>query len=112
MEKKITNLESELSNRQTTNREAEQAAKRTERLYKHLVLQAEEEKRNNQHLQKQVDRLQHQMKVIRRQVEEAEEIAAINLNKFRAASAKLQEAEERTFLAESELATLRKSQLE
>ena len=99
-----------LSDRQKNSRDALQAAKRTERLYKHLVLQAEEEKKMNLRLQDQINRLQHQLKSIKLQVEDAEEIAKINLNKFKMASIKLQEAEERAVLAESEIKPLQNQQ--
>lgn len=99
-----------LSDKQKSNRDASQAAKRTERLYKHLVMQAEEEKRMNIRLQDQIARLQYQLDSIKLQVEEAEEIAEINLNKFKIASVKLQEVENRAILAESEVERLKHTQ--
>ena len=99
-----------LSDKQKSNRDALQTAKRTERLYKHLVLQAEEEKRTNTRLQEQIVHLQHQLGSIKLQVEEAEEIAEINLNKFKLASVKLQEAEDRANRAEREIERLSHTQ--
>lgn len=99
-----------LNDKQKSNRDALQAAKRTERLYKHLVLQAEEEKRINIRLQDQIARLQYQLGSIKLQVEEAEEIAEINLNKFKLASVKLQMVENRAILAENEVERLKHSQ--
>ncbi len=104
---KIASLEELLSQRQRRNRESDESAKRAERLYKHLASQAEDERQNNRRLQEQVARLQHQVQVIKRQVEEAEEIASINLAKFRMASNQLKDAEERAIYAEAELKKLK-----
>lgn len=72
-----------------------------------MAAQAEEEKKNNQRLQDQIARLQRQLKTIKKQVEEAEDIANINLSKFRKASNQLKDAEERAVVAESELSKIK-----
>ncbi len=96
-----------LSQRQKRNRESDESIRRSERLYKHLAAQAEDERQNNQRLQEQVVRLQNQINVIKKQVDEAEEIASVNLAKFRMASNQLKEAEERALYAERELEKLK-----
>jgi len=54
-----------------------------------------------------VDKLQPKIKTYKRQIEEAEEIAALNLAKFRKAQQELEECEERTELAEQTMAKFR-----
>jgi predicted nucleic acid-binding Zn-ribbon protein len=51
--------------------------------------------------------LQGKLKVYKRQVEEAEEIAATNLGKYRQLQAQLDDAEERADSAENSLSKLR-----
>ena len=48
-------------------------------------------------------KLQQKIKTYKKQIEEAEEIAALNLAKFRKAQQELEEAEERSKLAENQL---------
>ena len=50
---------------------------------------------------------QQKLKLFKRQIEEAEEIAAMNLAKFRKTQVELEEAEERADLSEQALAKLR-----
>jgi chromosome segregation ATPase len=54
-------------------------------------------------LEKVVEKLQNKLKVYKRQVEEAEEIAAVNLAKFRKVQHELEDAEERADQAENQL---------
>ena len=58
-------------------------------------------------MQDLVDKLQQKIKTYKRQIEEAEEIAALNLAKFRKAQQELEEAEERSELADQAVAKLR-----
>jgi len=52
-------------------------------------------------------KLQQKIKIYKKQIEEAEEIAALNLAKFRKAQQEMEEAEERSKLAENQLSTSR-----
>ncbi len=54
-----------------------------------------------------VDKLQQKIKSYKKQIEEAEEIAAINLAKYRKAQQELEEAEERSRLAEDNIGKFR-----
>ena len=54
-----------------------------------------------------VDQLQAKIKSYKKQIEEAEEIAAMNLAKFRKAQQETEEAEERADLSEQALAKYR-----
>ncbi|GMR57877.1 hypothetical protein PMAYCL1PPCAC_28072, partial [Pristionchus mayeri] len=69
--------------------------------------QVDEDKKQIVKLEDLGDKLQQKVKVYKKQVEEAEEIAATNLGKYRQLQAMLDEAEERADLAENCLSKLR-----
>ena len=58
-------------------------------------------------MQDLVEKLQTKLMNYKRQIEEAEEIAALNLAKFRKAQAEAEEAEERAGLNEQAMSKLR-----
>ena len=58
---------------------------------------------NHERMQELVDKLQNKVKSYKKQIEEAEEIAALNLAKFRKAQQELEETEERARLAEAQI---------
>lgn len=72
-----------------------------------VVFQADEDRKNHERMQDLVDKLQQKIKTYKRQIEEAEEIAALNLAKFRKAQQELEEAEERADLAEQAITKFR-----
>ena len=74
---------------------------------KELVFQSEEERKTQSRLHSLIESLQGKLKSYKRQIEEAEEIAALNLAKFRKAQHDLEDAEERAGQAENQLAKLR-----
>lgn len=74
--------------------------RKNDRRLKELAFQAEEDRKNQARLQDLVEKLQNKLKVYKRQVEEAEEIAAVNLAKFRKVQSELDDAEERAGQAE------------
>merc|ERR1712025_919542 len=65
------------------------------------------DRKGNEQLQDMFDKLQAKVKTYKRQVEEAEEIAAVNLAKFRKVQNELEDAEERAESADSALQKLR-----
>merc|ERR1719346_905188 len=69
-----------------------------DRRLKELAFQAEEDHKSQARLQDMIDK---------RQVEEAEEVAAINLAKYRKVQVELEDSEERADMAENTLAKLR-----
>ncbi len=81
--------------------------KKNEKRYKDLLAQTEEEKKNEVRLQELVDALQEKNKALKTQVEEAEEIAALNLTKFRKAQHDLDEATNLANDAEQRIAKLK-----
>lgn len=58
-------------------------------------------------MQDLVDKLQQKIRSYQRQIEEAEEIAALNLAKFRKTQGELEESEARVDVAEQQLAKVR-----
>jgi len=67
-----------------------------ERRIKELTFHSEEDKKNHDLMQDLIDTLQEKIKNYKRQIEEAEEIAALNLAKFRKSQQQLEAHEERT----------------
>ena len=58
-------------------------------------------------MQDLVEKLQTKLRNYKRQIEEAEEIAALNLAKFRKAQQQLEETEERAKMADSNMSVVR-----
>merc|ERR1712130_119903 len=72
---------------------------RAERKCKELAFTAGEDKKNQDRMTDLAYKLQSKIKTYKQQIEEAEEIAALNLAKFRKAQQELEEVEERAKLA-------------
>merc|ERR1719403_304830 len=86
LEGKIRELEAELAGTQSRTGEATKAYQRAERKAKELAFAQGEDKKNQDRMSELASKLQ---------IEEAEEIAALNLAKFRKAQQELEETEER-----------------
>ena len=80
---------------------------KTERRIKELLFQQEEDRKNQDKMSELAGKLQHKIKVYKQQIEEAEEIAALNLAKFRKAQQDFEESEERVKMADGALYSLR-----
>ena len=72
-----------------------------------MTYASDEDRKNHERMQALVDQLQAKIKSYKKQIEEAEEIAAMNLAKFRKVSGNLSEAQERADLNETALAKTR-----
>merc|ERR1740128_94708 len=83
MEMKVRELESELSSVQVRTSENMKGSQRAERKVKELLFQQEEDKKNQDRMSELASKLQQKIKTYKQQIEEAEEIAALNLAKFR-----------------------------
>merc|ERR1712142_589108 len=83
LESRVKELEAALSDE--TNRYADcmKNYRKCERRIKELAFQGEEDKKNYGRMEDLVDKLQVKIKTYKKQIEEAEEIAALNLAKFR-----------------------------
>merc|ERR1712107_387150 len=67
--------------------------RKAERMVKELTFAADEDKKNHERMQALVDQLQGKVKSYKKQIEEAEEIAALNLAKCRKVAGALGDAE-------------------
>merc|ERR1712172_269713 len=99
LENKVHELEAELAGTQARTGESAKAYQRAERKCKELVFSSGEDKKNQDRMTDLASKLQSKIKTYKQQIEEAEEIAALNLAKFRKAQQELEEVEERAKLA-------------
>ena len=100
METRIRELESELTAENRRCGDAQKNLRKSERRIKEISFAADEDRRNHERMQGLIDQLQGKIKSYKKQIEEAEEIAALNLAKFRQAQSNLAECEERADLNE------------
>jgi len=107
LEMRIRELELELGSVQSRTGEAYKAFQRAERRVKELQFQQEEDRKNQDRMSDLANKLQQKIKTYKTQIEEAEEIAALNLAKFRKAQQELEETEERAKMAGAQLETMR-----
>ena len=92
METRIRELESELNAESRRFNDAQKNLRKSERHIQELVFAADEDRKNHERMQALTDQLQVKIKSYKKQIEEAEEIAALNLAKFRQAQANLAES--------------------
>ena len=104
METRIRELESELDAENRRFGDAGKNFRKSDRRIKELSYAAEEDRKNHERMQGLVDQLQGKIRSYKKQIEEAEEIAALNLAKYRQAQGQLGESEERADLNEQALA--------
>ncbi|XP_046579111.1 LOW QUALITY PROTEIN: myosin heavy chain, striated muscle-like [Haliotis rubra] len=107
LEQKIRELETELENEQQRHAENQKNSRLADRRLKEIAFQADEDRKTQERLQETVDKLNAKLKTYKMQIEEAEEIAAMNLGKFRKVQQELEDAEERADVAEGTLQKLR-----
>jgi len=100
METRIRELESEVDSESRRLGDAGKNLRKSERRIKELTYASDEDRKNQERMQALVDQLQSKIKTYKKQIEEAEEIAALNLAKFRQVQAQLADAEERADLNE------------
>jgi myosin heavy chain 6/7 len=104
MDTRIRELESEVDAESRRLADAQKNLRKSERRIKELTYSADEDRKNHERMQALVDQLQSKIKSYKKQIEEAEEIAALNLAKFRQVQGQMSEAEERADLTEQALA--------
>jgi len=107
MESRIRELESELDAENRRLGDAQKNLRRSERHIKELTFAADEDRKNHERMQSLIDQLQGKIRSYKKQIEEAEEIAALNLAKFRKVQGNLSEAGERADLNEQALGKAR-----
>ncbi len=104
METRIRELESEMDAENRRLADAGKNLRKSERRIKELTYAADEDRKNYERMQGLIDQLQGRIRSYKKQIEEAEEIAALNLAKYRQAQGSLGESEERADLNEQALA--------
>merc|ERR1712088_562011 len=99
--------EMEIGGIQSKTSETYKAYQKSERRIKELMFQRDEDKKNSDRITELAQKLQQKIKTYKKQIEEAEEIAALNLAKYRKAQQELEETEDRSRMAEGQLSVVR-----
>jgi len=107
METRVRELESELDAESRRCNDAQKNLRKSERYIKELTYQQDEDRKNHERMQSLIDQLQGKIKSYKKQIEEAEEIAALNLAKYRQVQSNLSGSNERADLNEQALAKTR-----
>merc|ERR1712153_128834 len=95
----MAKLEIELGSLQAKTGDTFKTFQKAERHVKELQFQQDEDKKNQDRMSELAGKLQQKIKTYKSQIGEAEEIAALNLAKFRKAQQDLEENEERAKMA-------------
>merc|ERR1712110_411293 len=93
METRIRELESELDAETRRFGDVNKNLRKSERSIKELTFACDEDRKNHERMQSLIDQLQGKVKSYKKQIEEAEEIAALNLAKYRKVAGALGDAE-------------------
>merc|ERR1712000_60281 len=103
MDTRIRELQSELDAESRRFADAAKNLRRSERRIKELSFAGDEDRKNHERMQGLIDGLQGKIKTYKKQIEEAEEIAALNLAKFRKVAGEVDSAAGRADVAEQAL---------
>merc|ERR1739844_104597 len=109
MDTRIRELESELDAENRRSADAQKNLRKSERHVKELTYTQDEDRKNRERMQALIDQLQGKIKSYKKQIEEAEEIAALNLAKYRQVQSNLAASGERADLNEQALAKMKAS---
>merc|ERR1712226_1803679 len=104
MEGRVRELESEVDAEARRCGDAVKNLRKSERRIKEMTYASDEDRKNHERMQALIDQLQSKIKSYKKQIEEAEEIAALNLAKFRQVQANLGDSSERADINEQALA--------
>ena len=85
MDTRIRELESEMYAENRRSADSQKNLRKSECKIKELAYQQDVDRKNHERMQLLIDQLQGKIKSYKRQIEEAEKIAAVNLAKFRQA---------------------------
>merc|ERR1712140_88119 len=107
MDTRIRELESEVDAEARRMADSQKNLRKSERRIKELTYASDEDRKNHERMQALIDGLQSKIKSYKKQIEEAEEIAALNLAKYRTAQGHLGDAADRADLNEHALAKAR-----
>merc|ERR1712106_578017 len=109
MDTRIRELESEFDAENRRNADAQKNLRKSERHVKELTYSQDEDRKNHERMQGLIEQLQGKIKSYKKQIEEAEEIAALNLAKFRQVQGSLAQSSDRADLHEQALAKMKAS---
>merc|ERR1712029_1280568 len=104
MDTRIRELESELDAENRRFADAQKNLRKSERHVKELTYTQDEDRKNHERMQALIDQLQGKINSYKKQIEAAEEIAALNLAKYRQVQTNLAGAQERADVNEQALA--------
>merc|ERR1711946_19476 len=104
---RIRELESEVDAESRRCADAQKNLRKSERRIKEMTYASDEDRKNHERMQALIDQLQSKIKSYKKQIEEAEEIAALNLAKFRQVQANLGDSSERADINEQALAKMK-----
>ena len=107
MEQQLREMEAELDAERRAHAETAKINRKLEQKTRENQMEMEEERRGQNKMKEACDNLQQKLKFYKRQIEEAEELAAINLAKYRKSQVACEEAEHRADDAESQLSRMR-----
>merc|ERR1711983_164041 len=107
METRIRELESEMDAEGRRMADAQKNLRKSERRIKELSFASDEDRKNHERMQGLIDQLQGKIKTYKKQLEEAEEIAALNLAKYRKVQGDLQDSSNAAEINEQALAKAR-----
>merc|ERR1712228_559266 len=107
MDTRIRELESELDAENRRSADSQKNLRKSERKIKELAYQQDEDRKNHERMQALIDQLQGKIKSYKKQIEEAEEISALNLAKYRQVQSNLAQSGERADLNEQALAKMK-----
>ena len=106
LESRIRELEIELGCARSRSSDVNHRYKKSERHLKEIQFQ-QEDRKNQDRMTELVQKLQQKIKSYKTEVEEAEEIASLNLAKYRKAQQELEECECRSRMAQDQLTFVR-----
>merc|ERR1711971_711297 len=104
MESRIRELESEVDAEARRAGDAQKNLRKSERRIKEMTYAFDEDRKNHERMQALIDQLQGKIKTYKKQIEEAEETAALNLAKYRQAQNSVADAAQSADLNEQALA--------
>merc|ERR1712106_170537 len=104
MDTRVRELESEIDAEGRRFSDTQKNLRKSERRVKELVYNQDEDRKNHERMQVLIDQLQGKVKSYKKQIEEAEEIAALNLAKYRQVQGSLTESSGRADINEQALA--------
>merc|ERR1712218_46740 len=93
LDTRIRELESEMEAENRRFADGQKNLRKSERRVKELTFAGDEDRKNHERMQALIDQLQGKVKSYKKQIEEAEEIAALNLAKYRKVAGALGDAE-------------------